>query len=275
LLCAVLAVAAPSGAPAAPTEALSSTPPPEIYHGVSRPLCSALQTRIRPAIGMMIQNDQTIAKSPPMFNDYISSKVSGSDGRTNLAVMHLENLVTPLVNNILAIQKLLEDPSVFPLKPQTDDEKRLALLKDQMFKALAAQQAALDVISGFVDTQQLSAMQHEGFGYISSITNPDVAGQTNQAVTAMTGGSPNQTRPPVFDDTALHAGLAPNPQEIDLTTIPGLEVGYNPLNRLRDGVVWTQDQSKKAEATLADTVVDTARMCNPQSAATPSPSPKP
>ena len=81
---------------------------------MSRPLCSALATKIRPAVALMIQNDATIAKSPPLFKDYIELSASGSNAGRNMAVMRLESLVTPLVQNSLAIQKLLDDPSVFP-----------------------------------------------------------------------------------------------------------------------------------------------------------------
>lgn len=282
MLCAALAIASVSVASAAatptPAPAAAGTPPPEIYHGVSRPLCSALQTKIRPAIGMMLQNDQTIAQSPPLFKDYISGQSSGSSSRSDFAVFKLNQLVTPLVNNILAIQKLLEDPTIFPPNPSTDDDKRLAKLKSQMFTALADQQAALDIINGFVDTQQLGDMQHEGFGYISSLTNGGIAGSAAQSQARinnqMFGPTPDPLHPQVFDNTALNAGLSPNPNELDLANIPGLELGYNPLGRLKEGVEWTQAQSKTNEAALANTVLDTVRQCEAQSA-TPSPSPNP
>jgi hypothetical protein len=238
-----------------------------------RPLCSTLQTKIRPALGMMIQNDQTIAKSPAYFQEYIKQAQVQSDEGQNIAVLRLENLVTPLVDNTLAIQKMLEDPSTFPRVAQTDDDKRLLDIKQKMLKALAAQQAAIDIINGFVDTQQLSQMQHEGFGYLSSITSGP-SGQGDPALAQLTGPTPDPTKPQMFDNLALNAGLAPNSYEIDPTKIPGLAMGYNPISRLRDGVLWTQDQSKKEEAPLAQTIIDTTHLCGaPQPPAAPSPTP--
>jgi hypothetical protein len=258
------------------------TPPPEIIHVYSRPLCSALKGTIAPAIGMMMQNDQTIAKSPPLFQDYVkaafenqgSAADEGASPAQNLAVLRLENLVTPLVNNILAIQKQLEDPSVFAKVPRTDDDEQLAKLKAQMLEALASQQAALDIINGFVDTQQLSAMQHEGFGYIASITGSDVRGQSAPSGTlaAQLESTPDSTKPQLFDNLAIDAGLAPNPYEIDLARIPGLALGYNPVSRLKEGVEWTQREGKARENALSKTIIATARECGaPHPASSPTP----
>jgi len=245
---------------------------PEIYHTLVRPLCSTLETKIRPALGMMIQNDQEIAKSPAYFQEYIKGAQEQSEERQNIAVLRLENLVSPLVDNTLALQKLLEDPSTFPRVPQTDDDKRLLDIKNKMLKALAAQEAAIDIINGFVDTQQLGQMQHEGFGYLSSITTGP-SGQGDPALTQLVGATPDPTKPEMFDNLALNAGLAPNSYEIDPTRIPGLASGYNPISRLKDGVAWTQDQSKKTEAPLAQTVIETTRLCGAQVPPAPSPTP--
>jgi hypothetical protein len=282
----LVAVAGPASAqhatPAPTPNPKLGTPPPEIIHVYSRPLCSALKGAIAPAVGMMLQNDQTIAKSPPLFQDYVKAAFEDSGGAgdpgaspaQNLAVMRLENLVSPLADNILAIQKQLEDPSVFPNVPQTDDEKQLAQLKGQMMQALASQQASLDIINGFVDTQQLSAMQHEGFGYIASITGTNIQGQSapKGTLAGELESTPDPTKPQLFDNLAIDAGLAPNPYEIDLAHIPGLAMGYNPVSRLKEGVEWTQRDGKTREDVLAKTIVKTARECG---AAQPASSPTP
>jgi hypothetical protein len=249
------------------------SPLPLIYHSVTRPLCSSLETRIRPALAMMIQNDATIDKSLPYFQDYIKRSAEGSDAGRDIAVMHLESLVTPLVNNTLAVQKLLEDPSVFPAVARSADDQTLIAIKQQMLKTLATQEAALDIINGFVTTQQLSQMQHEGMGYVAALSASGPNGQTNSAVTDLAGATPDPTHPSQFDDLALNAGLSPNPYEIDLTRIPGLALGYNPISALKEGVEWTQDQGRKAADPLAKTVVNAAHTCG--APASPSPSPNP
>lgn len=260
---------------------------PEIYRTMSRPLCSALATKIQPAVAMMIQNDAVIAKSPPLFSDYIKLSSAGSDSGRDMSVYRLNQLVTPLVQNSLAIQKLLEDPSVFPATPHSDDDARLIDLKTKMLKALAAQQASLDIINGFVETQQLGEMQHEGFGYMHAITGqnnmtpgqPSAPGPNqNPGAEAPVGGSTqtnvNQNVPGNFDDLVLQAGLSPNQYEFDPTQIPGLQVGYNQIGKLKEGLEWTQDESKKDETPLSQSIVAAAHACSGDQAPA-SPSPKP
>ncbi|HEY5342000.1 MAG TPA: hypothetical protein VIK27_13305 [Candidatus Aquilonibacter sp.] len=267
----VLAAATPMPAPTPTAPSL-----PLIYHSVSRPLCSSLQDRIKPALGMMIENDQTIAKSKPYFQDYIQRSMDGSNAGQDMAVMHLESLVTPLVKNTLAVQKLLEDPAVFPAVARSADDRRLIDIKVKMLKALAAQEAALDIINGFVTTQQLGEMQHEGFGFISAITGSGNPNQSSQGITDLIGPTPNPMHPQVFDDFALQAGLAPNQYEIDPTTIPGLALGYNPISKLKDGITWTQDIGKKEAVPLVKSILAAATSCGYQPSAPPSsPSPNP
>ncbi|HUN28575.1 MAG TPA: hypothetical protein VMV65_02110 [Alphaproteobacteria bacterium] len=246
---------------------------PEIYHTISSPICSALKTKFRPAVAMLIQNDATIAKSPALFKDYIDFTAAGSDAGQNMAVMHLENLVQPLVQNTLAIQKMLDDPSIFPDNPQTPEEKALVGLKDATLKSLATQQASIDIINGFVDTQQLAQMQHEGMGYLASLTNNEQPGQNQQLLTDLVGATPDPTKPQLYDNLALQAGLPPNQYEIDPTTIPGLALGYNPVGKLKEGVEWTQAQNKKDEAPLANAIIATSKYCSGQPVPPPSPNP--
>jgi hypothetical protein len=270
-----IVLAAAFAVPAAAATAPAPTPTPnlpEIYHTVSRPLCSALATTVRPVLGMLLQNDQTIAKSPPLFGDYIKMSAAGSDSGRDMSIHRLNNLVTPLVQNTLAIQKLLEDPSIFPPKAQNADDQRLIAIKDQLLKTLATQQASLDIINGFVQTQQLGEMQHEGFGYLQAITGQNTApGETSQGgmnqspqMPIVGAVAPVSQTPQAFDDLVLQAGLQPNQYEIDPTKIPGLAVGYNQIGKLKDGLEWTQDESKKAETPLAQSVVNAAKLCGAQ-----------
>jgi hypothetical protein len=279
-----LSTAAPTPAPASGSSvATSPTQPPQIIHIYTRHLCTVLTKTIAPAIGMMLQNDKTIAKSPDIFKDYNFAMGYGSQGSQDMAVMRMENLVGPLADNVIAIHKQLDDLNAFPPVPRTKDEQHLQQLKDELLKTLASQEASLDIINGFVATQQLSEMQHEGFGYIGAIASPDTknAQQPNQQNTV--GGSLLATPPPGYQDeqaTLSNAGLPSNPYELDLARLPGLTLGYNPVTRLREGVIWTQSDAQKNEDTLSRDVIETANACKSQTTVlpnspNPSPSPKP
>jgi hypothetical protein len=281
LACIASAVAAPKASPKpSPSPAVRKTAPPEIYHTVVHPVCSALSAKIRPAIGMLLENDQLIAKSPDMFKQYGMAQFNQSEAQQSMTILHMENLVTPLANNVLAIQKLLEDPSVFPPAARNQEDQRTIDLKNKLMQSLSDQQAALDIINGFVETQQLASMQHEGFGYIYSIAS-DGQNRNTGGVDPLHNIAPtaDPTHPSPFDDTVINAGLPTNPYEIDLTRIPGLTLGYNPVKSLQEGVEWAQSDGKKHEDVLAKSVVDTVKLCGGQSPAGQapgaSPSPKP
>jgi hypothetical protein len=248
----------------------ASPPPPTIYHIVTRPLCAELHDRIAPAIGMMLQNDTTIKKGPEYFKQYNLGSLYGSGPSTssqndrvtrdpggstsnmsqNMALLGMENLIRPVANNIIAIQTLLDSPQLTTKTGREDDDKRLSEIRAKLLQALAAQNASLDIISGFVDTQQMADLQHAGEGYISSIAQPDVAG----AQIATPGPNPLTSNP-------NYAGLPPNPYSIDPASIPGLTLGYNPVTRLQGALTWTISQAQTRENDAAKAVMASAVLC--------------
>ncbi|MFY9720590.1 MAG: hypothetical protein WAK16_13205 [Candidatus Cybelea sp.] len=248
----------------------TATPPPQIYRVVSRPLCSELRQHIKPAIGMMLENDGNIKKSPQLFKDYNIGALYGSDPSSatqggqqqlptetgsnasqNMALLGLEGLIRPIANNIIAIQTMLDSPELRVGTGREDDDKRLQDIRKKLLQALATQNASLDIISGFVDTQQMADLQHAGQTYISSMSQPD----TEKGTAATPAPDPLTSSP-------NYAGLPPNPYSIDLATIPGLTLGYNPVTRLIDALHWTIDQTSARENEAATAVMSGAALCS-------------
>ena len=91
-----------------------------------------------------------------------------------MALQGMENLIRPIANNIIAIQTVLDSPELRTGTGRPEDDQRLQAIREKLLKALAAQNASLDIISGFVDTQQMADLQHAGEAYINSITSPTV-----------------------------------------------------------------------------------------------------
>lgn len=240
------------------------TPPPEITHVYSRPLCTALRKRVGPSIGMMLQNDRTIAKSPQLFKDYNTAYGNKEEGARNIALLRMENLVSPIANNIIAIKKQLADSELFPAAAQNADQATALKMKDQLLKALATQEAALDVINGFVQTQQMGDLQHADEALIKSISQSSDIKSSNP--------SPFDTPDPMYHDSN-YAGLKPDAHTIDPATLPGLTLGYNPVTRLHDALTWTQGETKSREDVAAETVTKVAQVCGAGANATPSPKP--
>jgi hypothetical protein len=269
-----LACAAPGTVLATQAPAPAGTAPPEIYHVITRPLCAELHQHIAPAVGMMLQNDTSIAKSPDLFKRYnraafdsVDNSASNADtmngvpmtggaadgtlnSEENMALLGMENLIRPIADNIIAAQKMLDSPALTNGTGNPDDDKRLQGIRAKLLKALAAQSASLDIISGFVDTQQMGDLQHQGEEYIAALDQPDTTRGTS---------TPQPANPLMADPHA--AGLPANPYDINLATIPGLTLGYNPVTRLIDALHWTIEQTAVRENDAARSVMQAAAVC--------------
>ena len=291
VLALALAPASPLAVPgSASTPApANATPPPEIIHLITRPLCSELHKHIQPAIAMMLENDANIKKSPALFSRYNRDSLDGVDNSVsngagynggaqmsnggangssltasqNMTLLGMENLVSPIANNIIATKKILYSPALTNGTGNPEDDKQLQAMRDKLLKALAMQNAALDIIGGFVATQQMGDLQHSGEEYIGAINQSDVIGNGR-------GASP--TPFPLFANPN-QAGLPQNPYDIDLANVPGLTLGYNPVTRLLDALHWTISETTTRENDAATAVMASAQEC---SGAAPRPAtPKP
>ncbi|HKU81994.1 MAG TPA: hypothetical protein VJP76_07475 [Candidatus Tumulicola sp.] len=291
VLALALAPASPmtlAGTAATPAPA-NATPPPTIIHLITRPLCSELHKHIQPAIAMMLENDQNIKKGPQLFSRYNRDALSGVDNSAsnaagpnggvqmsnggaadstmtasqNMALLGMENLVSPIANNIIATQKMLDSPALMYGTGNPEDDKQLAAMRDKLLKALATQNAALDIISGFVATQQMGDLQHSGEEYIAAVNQGDITGKAS-------GATPT---PFPLTYNPNQAGLPQNPYDLDLANVPGLTLGYNPVTRLLDALHWTIDETTTRENDAATAVMASAQECSASAprAATPKP----
>ena len=167
----------------------------------------------------------------------------------NMALLGMENLVSPIANNIIATQKLLDTPALMQGTGNAEDDKQLQDIRAKLLKALATQNAALDIISGFVATQQMGDLQHAGQEFISAMNQPD---------TLHSGATPSPN-PLLVDQN--QAGLPANPYDLNLAAIPGLTLGYNPVTRLLEALHWTIQETTARENEAAKTVMNSAAQC--------------
>lgn len=269
---AVVALAAsPAAAVSAPKP--SPTPLKTITHIRTSPLCTGLRTVIGPAIGKVLQSDKYIASSKPLFHNFVQASASGqSKAAQTLAVSHLEYLVGPLVKNTQAVDKLLNDPYAFPRVAYSDDDRRLLKMRAQLQTVNDEQKKALDIISGFVDTEQLGELQASGNRYDSALSsNPKNTGKVNAVPTV----------PPA---PVLNAGVSNVRNDPSRSVDPRYKntdslVGANPLNVFENAISSYQQDIQSGEQDAAKTVVQAVPLCGGhvpgQPAPAPSPSPSP
>ncbi|HTX59649.1 MAG TPA: hypothetical protein VMH02_08195 [Verrucomicrobiae bacterium] len=270
-----------AAATTAPTPAPVRTPPPQIYHIVTRPLCAELHEHIAPTVGMMLENDKILKESPKLFSEYNRDSLNGVDNSAsnsngaqggvllnnsntmnasqNMTVLKMENMVSPLANNIIAMRKLLDSPALVNGTGNVDDDKQLAAIRATLLKAIADQSASLDIVNGFVQTQQMGDLQHAGEEYIAAMNQPDTTNQPQSGI-----ATPN----PLLQ-SSNQAGLPPDPYAVDLANVPGLTLGYNPTTRLRDAVKWTIQQTANNENDASKDILASAAICSGQASPAP------
>lgn len=248
----------------------SATPPPEIYHVVTTALCARLHEKVRPAVAMILENDQKIDKAPPIFKRYQrgtltaldpamnpngSSAPSAGDSiynqspETSMALQQMSYLVLPIARNLIAAQTLLDDVKLIAPTGNPADDATLAKVKAQLLETIAFQSASLDIINGFVQTQQMGELQHVGEEYLGMINGTDSTAQ-------LTKPTPNPWQDPNTP------GLPQNPYNLDVTAIPGLALGYNPLTKVMDGLSWLQAETGKREDAAGKTISAALSSCN-------------
>jgi hypothetical protein len=239
----------------------SATPPPQIYHVVTTALCARLHEQVSPAVAMILQNDLTIGKSPPLFKKYQRGTLTDTNGsrglgdsmynqtpETSMALQQMSYLVTPIARNIISAQTLLDDAKLIEPTGNPTDDATLAKIKKQLLETVAYQSASLDLINGFVQTLQMGEIQHAGTEYLGAIQNPDITSQPQKE-------TPNQYQDPNAP------GLPANPYSLDVTQIPGLSVGYNPLGYVVDGLQWLRSETQKREDAAGKTLSEVINQC--------------
>jgi hypothetical protein len=273
-LVALAASPAAAGSSVKPSKAAkpvaTATPLRTIYHTRVSPMCTVLGKVIGPAIGKVLQSDKYIANSKPLFRDFTKASASGqSQGAQDLAVARLETLIGPLVKNTQAVDKLLNDPYAFPKVAYSDDDQKLLQMRDQLRVVNEQQKRALDVISGFVDTQQLGELQAAGHDYDAALK----ADASNRGQTP----NPAPTEPPA---PILNAGVNNESNDPARAVDPrykntGSIVGANPLNVFENAIASYQQDIQGSEQDAAKTVVSAIPRCGGHVPGQPAPSPSP
>ncbi len=238
----------------------AATPPKTIIHLKVSPLCTGLRQNIGPAIGKVLQNDKTIAASRPLLRGYVKAAATNSASK-DLQVSRIERLISPLVQNTAAIEKLLSDPFVFPRVAISESDRQLLEIRAYLKQVVAQQKRALDVISGFVDTEQLGQIQQAGSDALKLTQTreiPKAQGGNGPQSAQAAGAAP--TPPP---SEILNAGVRQTPQQLSDPALQdtGLTVGHNPLDVFDQAIGMYQQQLQSSEGQAADLVVKALPLC--------------
>lgn len=241
------------------TPAPAATPLKTIEHLHVSPLCTGLRQNIGPAIGKVLQNDNTIAQSRPLLRGYVKATATNSASK-DLQVARVERLITPLVQNTAAIEKLLNDPYIFPQRPISDADRQLLAIRAYLQEVVTQQKRALDVIAGFVDTEQLGQMQAAGMEALKLTQTHEMSAQGGHSTGSALSAGAAPTPPP---SEILDAGVRKTPQQAADPALQntGYLVGHNPLDVFDNAIGEYQQMLQASEGRAADLVVKALPLC--------------
>lgn len=240
------------GVTAAASPAPSSTPltPLKVIGSVrSTPLCTTLRESIGPAIAALLSNDDLIASSKPAFARlYHDDVLARSEGRTHLDMNRLESLITPIVANVKRVDSLLAK------KP---NDPKLQAVRDRLQSVLAQQKESLNVLSGFIATEQLGEIQTAG--------PPDNwASVFSAKPQSNSPPAPSLAQPPaaknLFSAGVQKAGPAQRDPRYDAGNVGP---SYNPFAPLVAQIEGQRVAAQSAESEAAQLVTDAVKECAP------------
>ena len=245
--------------------------PKEITHVRSLAVCTALKRGLAPAIGHVLENDRIIATSRPLFEKFVADHASAlgeNRAAEDLDVSRLETLIRPLVKNNEAVKAALGQPGLFATRPRSDQDRQALEIRSQLLAVEAQQESALNVIGGFVSTQQMGELQAASNDTQRSSASTDTHAQQDK-------NRPSSS-PTAAPDPLLNAGLGPSDAQKNdpsLTNTDSL-LGSNPLNQFARTISSIQQAIVPHENAAASAVMTIVPVCGGQIRvqATPPPS---
>lgn len=171
--------------------------------------------------------------------------VLGAGASSEMDLMRLENAIGPLVNNLIAAQRVLNDWQL-PTVAGNDDERLLLESRKYLREVTDQQQAALNDLNGTLETARLGQLQRAGPEHSEAFSTPD-------QVKAKVGSGTSDV---------LDAGVAHSPREqADLNFSGATGFGYNPAKAAISDVNAAQMQIESSESKAAAVVVLLERNC--------------
>jgi hypothetical protein len=133
------------------------TPPQEITHVRTRAVCTALRQVVTPSIGVLAENDATIARGVKVLE--ANSQFSGQG--ESLGGLHLKNDISSIAQNLDTLGGLLKDA---PDAASVDgsDHADIEMLKNKIRAVADADRAELDIFNGTIATGNMNQQMRAG-----------------------------------------------------------------------------------------------------------------
>lgn len=119
------------------------SPPPmkTIGHAYASPFCTALHQQVAPAVRDLVGNKAVVTSGKDVFLDMARDAAYGTGGRVDLNMQRINDLITPMVENLAATDAALD-------RLAKSNDARLAQIRAQLEAVAGEQRKMLNVFSG-------------------------------------------------------------------------------------------------------------------------------
>ncbi len=157
----------------------SPSPLKTITHVHSSPFCTAFGDNIRKSVKNVLVNDALFNLSKPVFLQAAHDMIVGGPLQSSFGSMgpaqsdpdnaaaqldmnRLTVITASIAKNLEAIDALLNDAARFPKKVQSNEDKQLVQLRDQILALAQQQNAELNALSGSTDRYTFDSLYNSG-----------------------------------------------------------------------------------------------------------------
>jgi len=163
---------------AAPSPAPAQSPLKTITHVHSSPFCTAFTQNVKHGVEGVLTNDSLFKRTEPVFlkaardmvaagasassfNDLHPASGNADNPSVHLDMARLQEIAGAIARNLETINKILNDPVIFPKSPQTEEDRQLVLLRAQLLAVAKQQNDELNVISGTTDQYMFDTLYNQ------------------------------------------------------------------------------------------------------------------
>jgi len=242
----------------------SPTPLKTISHIHASPFCTALRENIGHTVKGLIENDVAVDSGKSIFLEMAQDRVHRWNAKMviDADMQRMAPVITKMVDNLAAVDSALNDLRAIPNQPKTDDERRLAQMRDDLRAVADRQREALNVFSGAYYSYESNRLQQKS-NPLAGAVEPGKSGSANG------GGSDADTAPPPLVTPPIKSAPAPaqsaspapsaTPRSCSLVDL-GL-AGYTPYTGLFNSLTTIQLHEQPLESRAARTILQYTDEC--------------
>lgn len=242
------------------------SPPPlkTISHVRSTPFCTALRENIGHAVGALAANKTVIGNGKSILLRMAHDQVSRtSPGLViDMDMVKIDRVVGAMVKNVELTDRALSDLKRIPASPKTEEERRLAQMRDQLRAVEERQKFALNVFSGMYESYSSNELQGKADA-MAGATGPDNVKPPDLSAQ----GGPDMGAPVVLPPLKSDGAPSPPPDpapNVTPTPIPVHDMGLagdTSFAGLFNGITTDQVYEEALESQAAKTILQYTDEC--------------